>query len=60
MVELELTDYTVILNWFTHVFGKKPPNTIPMEDRSTFWKLNFLAEDKLREEKDRLDDKELD
>lgn len=56
MVELEVTDYTVILNWFTHVFGKKDPQKIPLPDRSTFWKLNFLAEDKIRDEKDRLDD----
>jgi hypothetical protein len=59
MVELEIHDYNIILNWFTHVFGKKDPNKIPREDRSTFWKLNFLAEDKIREESDRLaDDKD--
>ena len=60
MVELEISDYNTILNWFTLVFGKKDPNKIPREDRSTFWKLNFLAEDKIREESDRLaDDKDL-
>ena len=60
MVELELSDYNVILNWFTHVFGKQDPNKIPRDDRSTFWKLNFLAEDKIRDETDRLvDDKDL-
>tara|TARA_Y100000310_G_C20606192_1_gene775601 strand:- start:853 stop:1038 length:186 start_codon:yes stop_codon:yes gene_type:complete len=56
MVELEVGDYTVILNWFTLVFGKKDPQQIPLPDRSTFWKLNFLAEDKIRDEKDRLAD----
>ena len=55
MVELEITDYNTILNWFTLVFGKKDPNKIPRGDRSTFWKLNFLAEDKIREETERLD-----
>ena len=60
MVELEITDYNTILNWFTLVFGKKDPNKIPRSDRSTFWKLNFLAEDKIREETERLDaDKDL-
>ncbi len=60
MVELELGDYNVILNWFTHVFGKLNPDKIPREDRSTFWKLNFLAEDKIRDETDRLDGDKLD
>jgi len=60
MVELEITDYNTILNWFTLVFGKKDPHKIPRSDRSTFWKLNFLAEDKIREETERLDvDKDL-
>ena len=45
MVELEIEDFNVILSWFTHVFGKLNPDKIPREDRSTFWKLNFLAED---------------
>ena len=56
MVELEVGDYNTILNWFTLVFGKKDPQQIPLPDRSTFWKLNFLAEDKIRDEKDRLAD----
>jgi len=56
MVELEISDYNTILNWFTHVFGKRDPNKIPTDDRKTFWKLNFLAEDKIREERDRLAD----
>jgi hypothetical protein len=55
MVELEIHDYNTILNWFTLVFGKKDPHKIPRIDRSTFWKLNFLAEDKIREETERLD-----
>jgi len=60
MVELEINDYNTILNWFTLVFGKKDPHKIPRSDRSTFWKLNFLAEDKIREEVERLaDDKDL-
>ena len=60
MVELEIRDYDTILNWFTHVYGKIDPSKIPSKDRSTFWKLNFLAEDKIREETDRLaDDKDL-
>jgi len=55
MVELEIEDFNVILSWFTHVFGKKNPKDIPTKDRKTFWKLNFLAEDKIKEERERLD-----
>ena len=55
MVELEIEDYNVILNWFTRMFGKQNPKDIPTKDRKTFWKLNFLAEDKIKEERERLD-----
>ena len=55
MVELELEDYKAILAWFTHMFGTKDPKDIPTKDRKTFWKLNFLAEDKIKEERERLD-----
>ena len=55
MVELEPEDYSEILNWFTHTYGKVnttsvhqlPPNAI-----KTFWKLTFLAEDRIKEKKE--------
>lgn len=56
MVELEIEDFNVILGWFTHMFGVKDPKAIPTKDRKTFWKLNFLAEDKIKEERDRVSD----
>lgn len=52
MVELEPKDYNEILNWFTHTFGKidvGDTKSLPPQAIKTFWKLTFLAEDKLRE-----------
>ena len=52
MVELEPNDYNEILNWFTHTFGKinvGDTKSLPPQAIKTFWKLTFLAEDKLRE-----------
>jgi len=60
MVELEISDYNTILNWFTNKFGRQDPAKIPTADRKTFWKLNFLAEDKIVEEKSKLDDDDID
>ena len=52
MVELEPEDYTEILNWFTLAHGRKDIASIPgLPERAikVFWKLSFLAEDKLKE-----------
>ena len=53
MVELEIEDYNEIIDWFTLAFGKKgkPLSKINTKAKMTFYKLNFLAEDKIKEEK---------
>jgi|TARA_R100001244_G_scaffold97519_1_gene73010 hypothetical protein len=52
MVELEIDDYNEILDWFMLAFGKKGKSLkeINTKARMTFYKLNFLAEDKIKEE----------
>ena len=50
MVELEVEDYNELFDWFTLAFGIKPEKISP-QAKSTFWKLNFLAEDKMKEAK---------
>ena len=53
MVELEVEDYSEIMDWFMLAFGKrgKTMNNLPTKAKMTFYKLNFLAEDKIKEEK---------
>ena len=61
MVYLEAEDYSEILNWFTHKYGlSQDPKGIPPEAMRVFWKLTFLAEDKIGElrEKKREDEKD--
>ena len=55
MVELEVEDYNEILDWFLLAFGKKSAESLPPKAKKTFYKLTFLAEDKIKEETDRLD-----
>tara|TARA_B100000029_G_scaffold514352_1_gene616841 strand:- start:9612 stop:9794 length:183 start_codon:yes stop_codon:yes gene_type:complete len=57
MVELNTKEYSIIFRWFEHAFGKNKPADIPMEDKRVFWKLTFLAEDKIAEEKEMNSDK---
>ena len=54
MVELEIEDYSELFDWFTLCFGKDPKK-ITVQAKRTFWKLNFLSEDKLSELEDKLD-----
>ena len=49
MVELEVDDYNELFDWFTLMFGKDPKK-LTIQAKRTFWKLNFLSEDKLKEE----------
>ena len=57
MVELELEDYNELFDWFTLLFGKDPKK-ITMQAKKTFWKLQFLSEDKIKEhEEDQEDEK---
>ena len=53
MVELELDDYSEIMDWFVLAFGKKGKSLkdINTKAKMTFYKLNFLAEDRIKEEK---------
>jgi len=53
MVELEIDDYNEIIDWFMLAFGKKGKSLkeINTKARMTFYKLSFLAEDKIKEEK---------
>jgi hypothetical protein len=48
MVELDVADYNELFDWFTLLFGKNPKK-ITVQAKRTFWKLNFLSEDKLKE-----------
>ena len=48
MVELEVEDYNELFDWFTLMFGKDPKK-LTVQAKRTFWKLNFLSEDKLKE-----------
>ena len=57
MVELELEDYSELFDWFTLLFGKDPKK-ITIQAKKTFWKLQFLSEDKIKEhEEDQEDEK---
>ena len=53
MVELEIDDYNEIVDCFMLAFGKKGKSLkeINTKARMTFYKLNFLAEDKIKEQK---------
>ena len=55
MVELELEDYNELFDWFTLLFGKDPKK-ITMQAKKTFWKLQFLSEDKIKEHEEDDDD----
>ena len=55
MVELELEDYNELFDWFTLLFGKDPKK-ITIQAKKTFWKLQFLAEDKIKEHEEDDDD----
>ena len=47
-----MEDYSEIMDWFILAFGrKKTMGSLPLKAKRTFYKLNFLAEDKLKEEK---------
>ena len=52
MVELELEDFSEIMDWFKLAFGKrgKTMNNLPMKAKMTFYKLHILADDKIKEE----------
>ena len=55
MVEFEVEDYNELLDWFLLAFGKKSAESLPSKAKKTFYKLTFLAEDKIKEETALLD-----
>ena len=59
-VELSVSDYHNICNWYELAFAKKKPNEIPMKEHSTFRKLSVMAEAFVAEQKElHKDDKDL-
>lgn len=52
MIELEPEDYNCILHWFELAFGMSKLEDMTLENKRTFWKLTFLAEDKIKEIKE--------
>ena len=56
MVELSSADYKVLFSWFERTFGAGKHEDIPLDDKRAFWKLTFLAEDRIYEEKDSKDE----
>jgi len=51
MVDFELDDYKTVIRWFELCFGKNP-KALDMQDKKTFWKLSFLCEDKIKNERE--------
>ena len=49
MVELELEDFTEIFKWFNDKHDEVEEKNLSEQGRKSFWKLNFLMEDKMRE-----------
>lgn len=49
MVELELEDYTEIFKWFNAKHDEVDERNLSEQGRKSFWKLNFLMEDKMME-----------
>lgn len=51
MVEFEIKDYDTLARWFELAFAGKESKNISDLDKKTFWKLTFLAEDKIKQER---------
>ena len=49
MVELELEDYNEIFKWFNEKHDEVEENNLTEQGRKSFWKLQFLMEDKMME-----------
>ena len=50
-VELEITDYHNLMNWYELAFGRKSPKDIKDKAPQTFRKLAVMAQAKVEEEK---------
>ena len=49
MVELEMEDYAEIFKWFNFKHDEVEDKGMGEQSRKTFWKLQFLLEDKMIE-----------
>ena len=58
-VELTVSDYHNIMNWYELAFAKQSPKDIKSKDHATFRKLSVMAEAYVEEQKALKDDKEL-
>ena len=44
-----MEDFNEIMDWFSLAFGTKPTDKVTVKAKKTFYKLTFLAEDKIKE-----------
>jgi hypothetical protein len=49
MVSFTLGDYELLLKWFELAFARLDKSKISSADKKVFWKITFLAEDKVEE-----------
>ena len=59
MIELELEDYNEIFKWFNEKHDEVAENGLSEQGRKSFWKLQFLMEDKMKEIEENKKDKVL-
>jgi hypothetical protein len=59
MVELELEDYVEIFKWFNDKHDEVEERNLSDQGRKSFWKLQFLMEDKMREIEEAKRDREV-
>jgi len=59
MVELELEDYVEIFKWFNDKHDEVEERNLSDQGRKSFWKLQFLMEDKMREIEEAKKDREV-
>lgn len=59
MVELELEDFVEIFKWFNDKHDEVEERNLSDQGRKSFWKLQFLMEDKMREIEEAKKDREV-
>ena len=58
-VELNVSDYHNLMNWYELAFAKQSPKDIKNKDHATFRKLSVMAEAYVEEQKALKEDKDL-
>jgi len=58
-VELSVSDYHNLMNWYELAFAKQSPKDIQNKDHATFRKLSVMAEAYVEEQKALKEDKDL-